>query len=111
VHSAQHASDELVDAIALLDQGNQRSNAALVVCAAAEVREDQLLEGVDLVLQGHQVGDGLVSLVGVVDGLETDVLLILERSCPCQPENVCEPPAAVPLNSGCCRWKASLAIR
>jgi hypothetical protein len=82
MHSTQHASDEFVDAITLLDQGNQRSNAAFVVCAAAEVRENKLLEGIDLILQSHQVGNGLVSLVRVVDRLETDVFLILERSCP-----------------------------
>jgi hypothetical protein len=81
MHSAQHTSDEFVNAIALLHQRDQRSDAALVVCAASEVRENKLLEGIDLILQGHQVRNGLVTLIWVIDGLETDVLFIFERSC------------------------------
>lgn len=50
MHSAQHAGYELVDAIALLDQRDQGSNPTLVVCAASEVGEDELLEGIDLIL-------------------------------------------------------------
>lgn len=42
------------------------------------MRKDELLEGVDLVLQRHQVRDGLIALVGVVDQLERQVLLVLE---------------------------------
>ncbi|KAL1840656.1 hypothetical protein VTK73DRAFT_3704 [Phialemonium thermophilum] len=78
MHGAQHAGDKLVDAVALGDQGHQGRDAALVVAHAPEVREDELLELVDLVLQGHEVGDGLVALVGVVDGFQGDVLLVLE---------------------------------
>ena len=80
VHRPEHARNEFVDAIALLYQWHQSGNAALVVRATAEVREDELLERVYLVLQGHEVGNGLVALVGVVDGLQADVLLILECS-------------------------------
>lgn len=80
MHGTQHAGNELVDSIALQDEGNQSRNTTLVVGAAAEVREYELLEGIDLVLQRHEIRDGLVSLVGVIDGLETDVLLILERA-------------------------------
>jgi len=50
MHGAQHAGDELVDTIALLDQWNQGCYPALVVRAASEVREDELLEGVNLIL-------------------------------------------------------------
>jgi hypothetical protein len=55
MHRAQHASDELVYTIALLDQGHQRSNATFVVGAASEVGEDQLLESIDLILQSHEI--------------------------------------------------------
>jgi hypothetical protein len=44
------------------------------------VREDQLLELLNLILQHHQVADGLVTFIGVVDSLQAQVLLILEGS-------------------------------
>jgi hypothetical protein len=78
VHGPQHAGDELVDAVALLDKRDEGGDAALVVPDVSEVGEDELLELLNLVLQGHEVGDGLVPFVGVVDGLEADVLLVLE---------------------------------
>jgi hypothetical protein len=81
VHCAQHAGNELVDTIALLNQGHQRRNPAFIVRAASEVRENELLEGIDLILQRHQVRNGLVALVRVIDRLKTDVLLVFEGSC------------------------------
>jgi hypothetical protein len=50
MHSSQHAGNKLIYTIALLDQRNERSNSAFVVRAASEVREDELLEGIDLIL-------------------------------------------------------------
>lgn len=70
VHGSQHARNELVDAIALRDQRHQGTDPALVVGTTAEVRKDELLEAVDLVLQGHEIGDGLVAFVGIVDRLQ-----------------------------------------
>lgn len=55
VHSTQHAGDELVDAITLLNQWRQGRYPALVVVAATKVRKDELLERVNLILQRHQV--------------------------------------------------------
>lgn len=78
MHSSEHAGDELVNTITFRYERNQSRDSALVVADAAEVGEDQLLERVDLVLQSHEVGNRLVSLVGVVDSLETDILLIFE---------------------------------
>lgn len=80
MHGSQHAGDELVDAIALLDQGHQGRDAAFVVEAVADVGKDQFLEGVDLVLQGHEVGDGLVALVGIAGGPQADVFLVFEQA-------------------------------
>lgn len=80
MHSSQHARDKLVDAITLLNQRHKRRDAALVVTNVPEVRKDQLLKLLNLVLQSHQVGNRLVPLIRVVDRLQTDVLLILERS-------------------------------
>lgn len=80
MHGAQHARDELVDAVTLLHQRHQRRYAALIIPNMSEVREDQLLELVDAVLQRHQVRDGLVAFVGVIDGLEAEVLLVFERA-------------------------------
>lgn len=65
MHSSQHACDKLVDTIALLDQRNKSRNSALVVRASSEMGENEFLEGVDLVLKGHEIRDGLVSLVKV----------------------------------------------
>ena len=44
------------------------------------MREDEFLERVNLILQSHEVGDCLVAFVGIVDGLQTDVFLILEQT-------------------------------
>jgi hypothetical protein len=97
VHGAQHAGDKLVDSVTLLDQGHQTRDLAFVVQPASKVSKNELLECLNLVLEIHEVGDGLVSgpksayncthvasqclpFVRVVDRLQTDVLLVLERS-------------------------------
>lgn len=43
--------------------------------------EDELLEGINLILQGHKIRDGLVALIWIVDRLKTYVLLVLESAC------------------------------
>lgn len=78
VHSTQHAGNELIDTVALLDQRHQGRDATLVVTGTSEVGEDELLELLNLILQDHEIGDGLVAFVGVVDGLETQVFLVLK---------------------------------
>lgn len=78
MHGSEHAGDELVDTVALLNERYKGGDSALIVPHVAEVRENQLLELLDLVLQHHEVADGLVTLVGVVDGLQAQVLLVLE---------------------------------
>lgn len=62
VHGSQHAGDELVDAITLLHKWHQCRDPTFIVRAGHEVREDELLEGIDLILQSHQIGDGLVAM-------------------------------------------------
>ena len=62
MHCSQHASNELVDSIALLDQGHQCRDTAFIVSAGLEMREDQLLESINLVLQGHEIGNSLVAV-------------------------------------------------
>lgn len=62
MHCSQHACNELVDTIALLHERYQRRNSALIVSTRLEMREDQLLETINLVLQGHEVGNRLVSI-------------------------------------------------
>lgn len=78
MHSAQHASKELVNPITLMYERYQGGYSALIVGPISEVRKDELLEGIDLVLEGCQIGDGLVTFVWIVDSLQADVLLILE---------------------------------
>jgi hypothetical protein len=45
------------------------------------VGEDELLEGIDLVLERHKIRDGFVAFIRVVDRFKTDVLFIFESSC------------------------------
>lgn len=78
MHRAEHACNELVDAIALLHKRYQGRYPALIVPTAPEMREDKLLELLDFVLQGHQIGYSLVSFVWVIDPLQTYVFLVLE---------------------------------
>lgn len=62
MHSSQHAGNELVNTITLLDQRHQRRDSALIVGTRLEVRKDKLLETVNLILQGHEIGNSLVSI-------------------------------------------------
>ena len=61
VHSTQHARDEAIYAPTLLDKGDESRDTTLIVGRMAEMSKDHLLEGVDLVLQAHEIGDGLVA--------------------------------------------------
>jgi hypothetical protein len=61
VHGPQHACNKFVDAITLLDKGHQGRNATLIICAASEMGQDELLKGINLVLKCHQVGDRFVT--------------------------------------------------
>jgi len=61
VHSSEHTGDEPVDSVAFLDERDEGRDSTFVVGGSSEVSEGELLEGVDLVLEGHEVGDGLVS--------------------------------------------------
>lgn len=53
MHSSQHAGDEFVDAVALLNQRDQRGYPALVVTITAEMGEYQFLKLLNLVLETH----------------------------------------------------------
>lgn len=81
MHGAQHAGDELVNAVTLLHQWYKGRNPALVVAHISEMRENQFLKLLDLILQSHEVCDGLVTFVRVIDRLQADVLLVLESTC------------------------------
>jgi hypothetical protein len=80
MHCTKHARDELVNAVAFLNERDKSSNPAFVVANVSEMGEDELLELVNLVLQNHQVANGLVAFVGIVYGLETNVFFVLERA-------------------------------
>jgi hypothetical protein len=92
VHCPQHARDEFVNAKALLDERHQCRDSAFVVGCSSEEGEYELLEGFDLVLKRHEVGDCFVAgvssvlrqsgspFIGVVDILETDIFLVLEQA-------------------------------
>lgn len=61
MHCSQHARNELVNSITLLHQRYQRRDSALIVSARLEMRENELLKRIDLVLQSHKIGNGLIS--------------------------------------------------
>jgi hypothetical protein len=63
VHSSHHTRDETVNTVAFLHQRNKSGDLALVVVAAPEVNKDEFLESLDLILEGHQVADSLISEV------------------------------------------------
>jgi hypothetical protein len=60
MHCSKHACDEFVYAVGLLYKRDESSNSALVICSIAEMRKHQLLERLDLVLQGHEIRNGLI---------------------------------------------------
>ena len=62
MHSPEHAGNKAVDAVAFVDERYQRGDFAFIICAVAEMREDQLLKGVDLVLELHEVRDCFVAV-------------------------------------------------
>ena len=53
VHGPQHARNKFVDTITLLDKRHQRRNSTLIICAASEMGEDELLKSINLVLKIH----------------------------------------------------------
>lgn len=101
MHGSQHASNELVDAVTLLDKGHQCRDTALIVGTGLEMREDQLLKSINLILQSHEIGDGLIAVnslalrfpilrskshspfIRIIDCLQTNVFLVLEQACAC----------------------------
>lgn len=80
MHSAKHAGNESINAIALLDERHQSRYPTFIVRRIPEVSENQLLEGFDLVLQVHEIGYSLIALIGVVDPLQADILFIFEEA-------------------------------
>jgi len=80
MHGAKHARDEFVNSITFSNEWYERSHSTLVVGASSERRKDQFLKGLDLVLEVHEIGDSLVTLIRVVDAFQADVLFVLECS-------------------------------
>lgn len=95
MHRSQHASDKPVDTPTLFHQGNKRAYPTFIVGRVTEIREDQPLERIYLVLQAHQVRNSLVTetlstrltritnqveipFVRVVDPFQRDVFLIFK---------------------------------
>lgn len=66
MHRSQHAGDELVDTKALFHQRHQGRDSAFVVRGSSKVGKDQLLKRLDLILQGHEIGDGFVATKSVI---------------------------------------------
>lgn len=78
VNGPHHVDDEFIDAVGFLDLRDQGGNATLVI-TTCEVGKDELLEAVDLILQSHEVGDGFVAFVWVMDAFEGYILFVLEQ--------------------------------
>jgi hypothetical protein len=78
MHCTQHAGDEFVDSITLLNQRHQRRYSAFIIAAAPEMREDQLLELLYPILKHHQIRNGLVAFIWIIDSLQADVFLVFK---------------------------------
>jgi len=48
------------------------------MCTTSKGRKYKLLKRLNLILQAHEVCNRLVTLIGIVDALQADVLFILE---------------------------------
>jgi hypothetical protein len=125
MHSPKHRCDEFVNSIALLHKRYEGRNSALI-CTTAEMGEDKLLERVDSVLEYHKIGDSLIPemisynlryvlnylpFIGIVDRLQADVFLVLKETLFVVRTWMNRIVHYIPLNSGCCLWKASFALR
>lgn len=80
VHSASHRGNETVDTVRFLDERNEGCNPAFVASGIFKVRKDELLKRVYLILEVHQVVDGFVAFIGVIDSLQANVLFILKHA-------------------------------
>lgn len=63
VHCSQHAGNKLVDSITLLNQRHQGRYPTLIVCSILEMRENQFLKRVNLILEVHKVHNSLVTVL------------------------------------------------
>lgn len=61
MHCSQHASDEFVNTIAFLYQRDECGDSAFVVRSTSKMRENEFLEGIDLVLECHEIGYGFIA--------------------------------------------------
>lgn len=61
MHCSRHACDEAIDTVRFLDERDQRSDSTLIVTALLEQCENEFLKGIDLILQCHEILDGLIS--------------------------------------------------
>ena len=71
MHRSQHACNKFVNAIAFLHQRYQRRDPTLIIVPIAEACENQFLESLNLILQSHQIGDGLVAGETLVHQIKT----------------------------------------
>lgn len=80
MHSPQHTSNKFVNTITLLHKRHQRRNPTLIIRPGQEMRKYQLLERIDLVLQVHEIVNRLITLVRIIDRLQTDIFLVFEQT-------------------------------
>lgn len=62
MHGPQHARDKLVDAVTFLDKRYKSGNTTFVINSRSEVRKYEFLECLNLVLESHQIGNGVISV-------------------------------------------------
>ena len=98
MHGPHHACDKFIDSIALLNKWHQRGDSTFIVCSTTEMREYQFLEGIDLVLKRHEIGNRFITgvrlascqmrsdngwsfipFIGVVDGLQTYIFFVFKK--------------------------------
>lgn len=107
MHSSQHACYESINAPALLDKRDKGRDTTLIVCRVPEVRENQALKRIDLILKSHQVRNRFIPkkcvnevlwlemqqyspFIRIINTFEGDILLIFEKTIKFRP-NAMEP--------------------
>jgi len=68
MHCPKHAGNKFINAVAFCNKRYKSRYSAFIVSDVAKMGKDQLLKLVNLVLKGHQVGDGFVAFIWVVNG-------------------------------------------
>lgn len=61
MHCSKHTCSKFINSVAFLDERDQCRYPSFVIGATSEMRKDEFLKFIDLVLKTHQVHNGLIT--------------------------------------------------